>query len=154
MGTPTVYARVSSELKDAVDDYAEARGMSLASAVTDLLARGLEAAHSEASVLALETRVRELEADRDRGRQAAGMVEERLAQRLGTCECGRHLTGRDLLVTGRCPECSRGVGALLVPAGDSIAPSGPTVDWSELAPFLAGLGVAAALVALAYAAAA
>jgi len=153
MATPTVYARVSSELKDAVDDYAEQRGMSLAAAVTDLLARGLEASHSETSVLALETRVRELEADRERGRQAAGMVEERLAQRLGACECGGQLTGRDLIVTGRCPKCSRGVGALLVSA-DGPASAGSTVDWNELAPFLAGLGVAAALVALAYAASA
>lgn len=151
MPTSTVYARVSSELKVAVDDYAEQRGMSLASAVTNLLVRGLEASHSEASVLALETRVRELEADRQRGRQAAGMVEERLAQQLGTCQCEHRLTGRDLIVTGRCPECSRGVGALLVPAKGS-ASAGSTVDWNELAPFLAGLGVAAALVVLAYAA--
>ncbi|MDA8316272.1 MAG: hypothetical protein M0010_14050 [Actinomycetota bacterium] len=148
MTTPTVYARVDRELKEAVDSFAERRGMSLASAVTDLLVRGLEAASSEESVSALEARAQQLQAELSQVRQAAVVMDGRFRQVLGTCECGGALTGRDFLVTGNCPKCGRGVTALLT------ATAGPTdrVDRNELAPFLAGVCAAAALVVLLYAA--
>ncbi len=148
MATPTVYARVSQDLKDAVDAYADEQGKSLASAVTDLLARGLESASSEGSIVGLESKVQQLQGELGQIRQAASVMSDRLQQVLGTCQCGASLSGNDLLVTGRCPDCSRGVGGLLVGTDESTG----SVDRRELAPLLAGLGVAAAIVVLAYAA--
>jgi hypothetical protein len=148
MSTPTVYARVSSDLKEAVDTFAEQRGMSLASAVTDLLGRGLEAATSEESVRGLEAHTQHLQAELSQVRQAASMMEGRFRQVLGKCQCGNPLTGRDFLVTGSCPGCGHGVANLLVSGGNVAG----QVDRGELAPFLAGLGAAAALMVLLYAA--
>ena len=113
MSTATVYARVSPDLKDAVDSFAEQRGMSLASAVTDLLARGLEVSASEESVYTLEARTQQLQAELSQVRQAAVVMEGRFRQVLGTCQCGSQLTGRDLLATGSCPGCGHGSGQQL-----------------------------------------
>ena len=144
----TIYARVADELKEATDRYAADHGMSLASAVTDLLTRGLEAAGNEQSVLHLEARAQELNNEVARIREAAGQVNGRLDQLLGKCQCGQELTGRDILLSGQCPKCHRGVAGLLAGAGEE----GSTVNRSELAPFMAGIGVALALIVLAYAA--
>lgn len=148
MASPTVYARVPQELKDAVDAYANEEGKSLASAVNDLLVRGLESAANEDSIDGLESKVRQLQGELGQIRQAASVMSDRLRQVLGNCQCGAPLSGNDLLVTGRCPSCSRGVGGLLVGTDESTG----SVDRRELAPLLAGLGVAAAIVVLAYAA--
>lgn len=147
--TATIYARVSDDLKEATDRYAEEHGMSLASAVAELLGRGLEGASNEASVRTLETRLQELQHELSRVRDAAATVEGRLKQVLGTCQCGSPLTGSDLLVTGRCPACNRGVAGLLAGTSDE----GGSLSRSDFAPFLAGIGVALALMILAYAAA-
>lgn len=146
MPLPTIYARVPEELKQATDDYADEHGMSLASAVTDLLGRGLEASANQSSVLALEGRVQDLQRELSRVHDTAGTVCERLKQVLGKCACGTDLTGHDLLVVGRCPNCSRGVSGLL---GGSERDGG-SVDRNEFAPFLAGLGVALAIILIAY----
>jgi hypothetical protein len=145
MSTATIYARVPVDLKRAADEYADQRGMSLASAVTDLLGRGLEAAGNEESIRNLEARAQ----DAEEARSAAQAMTERLRQVLGKCGCGSVLTGNDLLVTGHCPACMRGVSALL--AGDSPDESA-TVNRMELAPFMAGVGVALAVILIAYSA--
>jgi len=145
MSTATIYARVPVTLKEAADNYAERQGMSLASAVADLLGRGLEAAENEPSIRALEARVQEAE----EARSAAQAMGERLQQVLGTCGCGRELTGSDVLVTGHCPGCRRGVSGLL--AGESTL-EWATVNRGELAPFMAGVGVALAIILIAYSA--
>ena len=144
----TIYARVDSALKDATDQYAIDHGMSLASAVSDLLSRGLASAGYEESVGHLEQRVHDLEGELSRVRDAATTMESRLEQVLGACECGQPLSGYDLLVTGRCPGCSRGITGLLTNPSEQ----GGNVDRSEFAPFLAGIGVTVALIVLAYAA--
>src|SRR5229473_350691 len=136
MAMPTIYARVPAELKDATDQYADERGMSLASAVTDLIGRGLEAAGSEDSVRALEARAKELQTELSTLRDTAGTMSERLKQVLGSCACGSELTGYDLLVAGRCSNCNRGVAGLLAGADRD----GGSVDRNEFAPFMAGLG--------------
>lgn len=144
----TIYARVDPELKAATDQYAADRGFSLASAVSDLLSRGLEASHNESSVAHLESEVQALRNELARVHDAAGTLHVRLQQILGTCECGATLTGYDLLVNGRCSQCARGVSGLLA--------GGPTetgLDRDEFAPFLAGVGVSIALIVLARAAA-
>jgi hypothetical protein len=144
----TIYARVSPELKDATDHYAKEHGMSLASAVSDLLSRGLEAAGNESSIRVLEQRTQELHLELTRVREAAVALDGRLGQVLGTCECGQSLTGHDFLVAGRCPKCNRGVAGLM--AGNES--SGGSVNRSEFAPFMAGIGVTLALIILAYSA--
>ncbi len=146
--TATIYARVDEELKDAVDDYRREHGLSLTSAVAELLGRGLEAAGNEDSVGDLEVRLRELQGELARIGSAAGQVDGRMAQVLGTCRCGRDLTGRDLLMAGRCPGCNRGVTGLLTGAA---ADTDGVVNRTELTPFVAGVGVALALILLAYA---
>jgi hypothetical protein len=146
--TATIYARVTDDLKEATDRYADDHGMSLASAVSDLLTRGLEASSNDLSVRALEMRAQELQGDLARVREAASTVDGRLQQVLGSCQCGQDLTGRDLLLVGRCPKCSRGVASLLAGGGEG----GGSLNRSELAPFMTGIGVALALIVLAYAA--
>ena len=144
----TIYARVGPELKEATDQYAKGHGMSLASGVSDLLSRGLEAAENESSIGVLEQRTRELQSELTRVRDAAVALDGRLGQVLGTCECGQSLTGHDFLVVGRCPKCQRGVAGLM--AGNDS--SGGSVNRSEFAPFMAGIGVTLALIILAYSA--
>jgi antitoxin component of RelBE/YafQ-DinJ toxin-antitoxin module len=147
MSTATIYARVPVTLKEAADDYAEERGLSLASAVADLLGRGLEASQNESSIRALEARAAEVE----EARNAARAMTERLQQVLGKCGCTQELTGNDLLVTGHCPSCKRGVAGLL--AGDATASAttpAATIERGELAPFMAGVGVALAVILIAY----
>jgi hypothetical protein len=144
----TIYARVDEELKRATDQYAADRGMSLASAVSDLVSRGLVAASDEGSAFRLEQRVRELEAELSRVRDAATAMDGRLHQLLGACECGQPLSGYDLLVTGRCTNCGRGITGLLT----NLTESSGNLDRGEFAPFLAGIGVTIALIVLAYAA--
>lgn len=145
MATTTIYARVPTELKEATDAYAGEHGMTLANAVTDLLGRGLEAASGEQSVKALETKVVDLQRELDQVKPALDAIGERLPQKLGRCECGQELTGEDLLIKGRCPACSRGLTSAL--AGNEGA--GAQVERAELGPFLAGVGLALAVVLLA-----
>jgi hypothetical protein len=144
----TIYARVNPELKEATDQYAKEHGMSLASGVSDLLSRGLEAACSESSIQVLEQKTRELNSELTRVRDAAVALDGRLGQVLGNCECGQTLTGHDFLVAGRCPKCQRGVAALM--AGNESG--GGSVNRNEFAPFMAGIGVTVALIILAYSA--
>ena len=151
MSTPTVYARVTDELKEAVSEYASNEGMSLASAIADLLTRGLEAVSSDESVRTLETRTHQLQAEMSQVQQAAAVMDGRLRQVLGSCACGTPLSGRDFLVTGCCPNCERGITNLLVGVAASDDDLG-RVYRSELAPFLAGVGTAAAVMALLFAA--
>lgn len=143
MSTATIYARVPVTLKEAADGYAEQHGLSLASAVTDLLGRGLEAAENEPSIRALEARAQEAE----EARNAALAMTERLQLVLGECGCGRELAGSDLLVTGYCPGCKRGLSGLLA-GGTAAAPA--QVNTTELAPLMAAIGVALAVILIAY----
>jgi antitoxin component of RelBE/YafQ-DinJ toxin-antitoxin module len=147
--TATIYARIDANLKEATDIYAEDHGMSLASAVADLLSRGLEAYSGAASIQQLEERVRELDREMTRVRDTTATMDQRLKQVLGTCQCGSRLSGYDFLITGRCPKCSTGVASLLAGGGD---PSAGSLNRNELGPFMSGIGVAIALLILAYAA--
>jgi predicted Zn-ribbon and HTH transcriptional regulator len=148
MSTVTIYARVPEELKQATDNYASEHGMTLASAVTDLLGRGLEAAASEDSIQALEDNVQELQRELAKVRPAIETANERLTQILAECQCGHSLSGHDLLISGKCPKCSKGVAGVLTDSDNTAA----SVNRSEMAPFMAGVGVALAVILLAYAA--
>lgn len=145
MASTTIYARIPGELKDATDAYAADHGMTLANAVADLLARGMEASAGEEAVRALEARAQELQRELDQVKPALDAVNERLPQILGTCRCGRPLTGGDLLIKGVCPACKLGLTTTL--AGNSD--TGATVNRADLTPFLAGIGIALAVILLA-----
>jgi len=146
MSTTTIYARIPEELKGATDAYAADRGMTLANAVADLLGRGMEAAANEESVKVLEARAQELQRELDQVRPALDAVCERLPQVLGKCRCGRELTGEDFLIKGVCPQCKSGLTGAL--AGS--AENGTSVNRNELTPFLAGVGIALAVIFIAY----
>lgn len=145
MATTTIYARVPTELKDATDAYAAENGMTLASAVTDLLGRGLESASGEESLKALEARAAELQQELNQVKPALDAIQERLPQKLGKCDCGQTLTGGDLLIKGMCPKCSRNLTGALAGADKA----GAVVNRTDLTPFLAGVGLALAVVLLA-----
>lgn len=146
MTTATIYARVPYSTKETIDDYAAERGFSLASAITELLDKGLEAVTSEASIQALEARAQELE----QARVAAKAMNERLKQVLGQCTCGNDLTGRDLLVDGICPNCKHGVTGLLIDSYTNEE-GRPVVNRNEIGPFIASVGVTLAILLIAYA---
>jgi hypothetical protein len=145
MSTTTIYARVPDELKTATDTYATDHGMTLANAVADLLRRGMDAASNEESVRVLEARAQELQRELDQVRPALDAVYERLPQQLGTCRCGQKLTGEDLLIKGFCPSCKIGLTGTLAGSTDN----GATVNRDELPPFLAGIGLALAVIFIA-----
>lgn len=145
MATTTIYARVPTELKEAIDAYTAEHGMTLASAVADLLGRGMEASSDEQSVKALEARAVELQRELDQVKPALDAIHQRLPQKLGVCQCGRDLTGGDLLIAGTCPACSRSLTGALAGADQEAV----KVNRSDLAPFLAGVGIALAVVLIA-----
>jgi len=145
MPTTTIYARIPGELKAATDAYAAEHGMTLANAVADLLGRGMEASACEASVKALESRAQELQRELDQVKPALDALYDRLPQVLGTCKCGRALTGEDFLIKGICPKCKLALtGSLAGSSGEA------TVNRTDLTPFLAGVGIALAVILLAY----
>lgn len=150
MTSVTIYARVPEDLKAATDQYAAENGMSMATAVADLLGRGLEASSNEGSVAVLEARAQELENELLQVRGAVDTIHDRLKLILGKCACEQSLTGNDLLITGRCPNCARSLSGAL--AGEPTGPEGASVQRAEIAPFMAGVGVALAVILLAFAA--
>jgi hypothetical protein len=124
-----IYARVSDVLKDAVDVYAEERGVTLTAAVSDLIERGLTAASDERSVVQLTAKLARTEADKARLdadlRVATGELSalkafaDRAAQTVvGKCPspaCGMAISGLDLLGAGRCRRCEQPFLDLLAP---------------------------------------
>ena len=111
-----IYARVPDALKEAVDAYAEERGVTLTSAVVDLLGRGMAAASDERSVADLETKLAKTTVEKAKveSKLETAMNElgglrafaERAAQEIGKCpKCGEPITGYDLLARGQCRHC-------------------------------------------------
>lgn len=147
----TIYARVPDQIKEAADEYAAHRGMTLASAVADLLDRGLQGAADEQSIAGLEQRVAELSAENHvlRERELAigsayQVLADRIGRPVGVCpHCQQAISGYDLLVTGRCrnPDCAKGLSGLLGPSGDK-SPAKNTLDDGEFKILLGALGVA------------
>lgn len=147
----TIYARVPDHVKQAADAYAAGRGMTLASAVTDLLDRGLQAAADETSIADLERRVAAITAENDLLRQrqlardsAYQALSQRIAQPVGICpDCESAITGYDLLVVGRCPVegCAASLASLLGTRETSRQANG-MLDDGEFKILLGALGVA------------
>ncbi len=151
--TSVVYARIASGLKAQVESYAGDRGMTLTAAVVDLLERGLEAVSNAASVDELRERI--VEQDRQLAAARVDLAEvnvtlsslqererslqtlaQRAGQTLGPCpHCGKPVTGFDVLVTGHCPNCKRGLTSVLV------GPQTKGLDQTELLLLLGALGI-------------
>jgi hypothetical protein len=144
----TIYARVPDQTKEAVDGYAGERGLTLASSVTQLLDRGLQAAGDEASVATLQDRVAEqgaeLEAMRERERATSSAYRalgQRTTQPVGSCpSCATRISGQDLLVSGQCPSCGASLTPLLGIGTDGAIGKGGLND-ADLKILLGALGV-------------
>lgn len=142
-----IYARVPDTLKEAADAYAEERGVTLTSAVVDLLGRGMAAASDERSVADLETKLAKTTVEKAKveSKLETAMNElgglrafaERAAQEIGKCpKCGEPITGYDLLARGQCRHCDNKLGNLLVPHTAK-----PLFDEREIGLLLGALGV-------------
>jgi hypothetical protein len=123
-----IYARVPPELKRDVHQYAESSGVSLNSAVAELLELGLGAAASAERVEALERETMaggaalkelrlELAGEREQREAMAAAVNglsHRLGQTIGVCpNCRGELSGQDLVVNGTCASCRHPLSSLL-----------------------------------------
>lgn len=126
--TEVVYARIPAALKEAVEAYAAAKGVTQTTAVADLLERGLEAVSNAASIAELEKKLAAARLELSRANVKISSLEERernllstyqgLAQRIeqtvGTCpNCRKPVRGYDLLAAGRCQYCKSGLSSLL-----------------------------------------
>lgn len=164
MASATIYARVPEQTKDAAAEFAAQHGLTLASALHDLLALGLESAAGSTTVAALQAevgqlqeRVRELEATVQTQalahsqlehelaalRQAADVWVQRADLPVGTCpSCSQPLSGADVLIAGRCSQCRKSTSALVELKESSL-------DNRDFMLALGAVGVMLGLVALA-----
>lgn len=158
-----LYARVPEETKAAAGAFATAHGWSVATAVAELLGRGLRATSDAAELAEFRDRLERTElalAQKDVELREAGLALERLEQReaerntqlqafqkragqnVGTCpRCHTRISGYDVLISGRCPseECGKGLtAALMAPEAEA-----PGLDRQEVLLLLAALGVVA-----------
>jgi hypothetical protein len=163
-----IYARVPDGLKGAVDEYAGERGVTLTSAVTDLLGRGLEAVTDAPSIAETERQLGEAK-ERMRERESAfaaaqgeltalRSLAQRAQRRVGSCpqpNCGKPITGVDLLTTGSCRACGGTLSQLIDPS--TYISKGPGVDQPGQGlnerDFLLLLGAIGAVLGVAYLAA-
>lgn len=148
-----IYARIAAGLKGQVEVYAKDRGMTLTAAVVDLLERGLEAVTNAGPVEQLRERVldqdRHLSSarvelaeataalsslrERERGLQT---LAQRAEQTLGPCpHCTKPVSGYDVLISGHCPSCGRGLTSVLV------GPQMKGLDQTEILLLLGALGI-------------
>lgn len=160
MATEVIYARVPTEVKEAAEHHANARGTTLTAAVAELLGLGLESVQDARSVSALRDRVTELELELEHARlqkeratlerQAAEQRAENLRtvasgfssrarQAVGRCphpSCDQEINGWDLLVEGTCPKCHRQINSMLEPQSKP-----KDLDWATLLPVLVAGGL-------------
>ena len=157
METDVIYARVQPSLKEAVEAYAGEAGMTLTAAVSDLLARGIEATTKERSVTDLSEALAKARLDLAHGRSRIATLEERernlhavLAQldsgTLGHCPtpgCNAPLSASDLVVRRMCPR-GHTLGMVL----EQVAKA-PGLNPTEVLAAVAAIGLLLAIVALA-----
>ena len=146
----TIYARVPDQIKEAAEEYGSGQGLTLANAVAFLLDRGLQAVGDEGSIASLEQRIAEQHGEleilrqRDRTTSAAyHALAQRTTQPVGTCpQCSTAITGRDLLVTGQCPnpDCRVSLTALLGIGTNGVSAKGGLND-GDLKILLGALGL-------------
>jgi|SRR6202165_2744770 len=146
VASEALFVRIPHELREALDTHAGEKGMSLGTAVADLLTRGLEGAGAEQSVRALEqslaearttlamrdeqlkdaaAKVATTEAREGSMRDLAAQLE---AAPIGQCSvsgCGAPFNAIDLVVRRRCPN---GHALTLVLEGAAKAPGLNSTD--------------------------
>lgn len=122
-----IYARVPDTVKADVEEYADQQGVSLTSAVVDLVQRGLSAVSEEPSIANLEARVAALTSEKSAIEAQLTVASNEIgamrsfAQRatttqVGHCpECRSAISGLDLLGMGRCGVCGRSLVDLIAP---------------------------------------
>jgi hypothetical protein len=154
-----VYARVPDSLKQALETHRSARGLTLTRAVVELLDHGLEAIADERSIAELERKLADctseieqmrarlkqaelrLQAAREREQLIASTytaLAARARHKLAVCpRCRKPVRGRDLLVSGHCPnpDCAMALTSLLTPTPRA------GLDPNEYLALLGALGV-------------
>jgi len=110
--TESLYLRTSAALRDDAERFGADRGLTLSSALSVLVERGLEAVANEASVATLERRVQDLTKDLavldERDRNWRAMFDALQGQlrtlAVGRCPaCERVVTAHDQFLTRHCP---------------------------------------------------
>jgi hypothetical protein len=149
----TIYARVPDHVKEATDEYASTTGVTLANAVAELLERGLQATSDAESIARLELTATVLRNELDTLRQreenmrsAYQALAQRMMQPVGVCpECSASFSGKDLLISGRCPnpDCGASLTPLLAPSQTKSA-----FNDGELKVLFGALGVALGIAVL------
>jgi len=125
VASEALFVRIPHELREALDTHAGEKGMSLGTAVADLLTRGLEGAGAEQSIRALEQSLADAKttlAERDeqvkgaaasvaaadaREKSMRDLAEQLEAASIGQCSvagCGASFNAVDLVVRRRCPK--------------------------------------------------
>jgi hypothetical protein len=145
-----IYARVPDLVKDAVDTYSKDCGVTLTSAVVDLLGRGLAAASDEKSIAELEAKLASVSAERAQAEAnltsatselgALRAFAQRAAQKVGSCpnaDCRQVITGYELLALNQCSHCKQPLMDLLAPRGTTS-----TLDQREIGVLFGALGAA------------
>ena|ERR1035438_7180395 len=152
MSTQVLYARIQEDLKTEVDEHARLRGVTLTTAVSDLVTRGLASISEEKSIRLLESQLAELRSEKSKleFEYQAAKVEvdtvRALTQRsnhlIGKCvQCNSPFTGYELLAKGQCSN-GHAIGSLL-----NLEPSASVADQRDFLLFLGALG---AVVGVAY----
>jgi antitoxin component of RelBE/YafQ-DinJ toxin-antitoxin module len=116
MTSSVLYVRVPTPFKEALDQVAEQRGVTLSTAVKNLLEEGLEAAANEESIRSLKSEISELRAREEANSNAYSVLARSLKRPVGSCpSCRKVVSGNDLLLVGSCGSCGKGLTALLKP---------------------------------------
>lgn len=145
-----IYARVPDAVKEDADEYADKQGLTLTSAVVDLIQRGLDAVTNERSIANLENRLAKAAVEQAETHAKLTVAHNELAAlrafaaravqtKVGTCPertCGAAISGYDLLGTGRCPKCEHSLLDLLAP------PRTSSLDQRQFALLVGALSVA------------
>jgi hypothetical protein len=121
--TETIYVRVPESTKAAAKDYAEANGMTLTGAISELLDRGLESVENEESVARLQAQLgaKDLQLKQTEARMHG--LQALSTTPLGVCgSCKSVITAVDVLVHGKCPKghALRAPNAADKPAGSGL----------------------------------
>jgi antitoxin component of RelBE/YafQ-DinJ toxin-antitoxin module len=145
MKTQVLYARVEEDLKAEVDEFAKSRGVTITSALTDLVTRGLAAISEEESISRLEMQLVQARTEQTnllselRASKIEGDTVRALTQRsnhpIGNCvACGVTFSGYELLAVGQCSNGHPLAEAL------SLSPKASSTDQRDFLLFLGALG--------------
>jgi hypothetical protein len=155
----TIYARIPDKLKSELDAYSANRHVKLTAAMVELMEIGLDSVQNETTVAALEQRLAgtteqaaeahalaeqaenaraALQATLNGQTEAYALVGGRLSQPIGFCpSCKKPITGRNLIVSNACGECSASLSSLL----DPKTPAGSTLNGTEYLLLIGALGL-------------